>query len=247
MRRLLFLPLAALALLALPLAAAQARAEARLAPGEALAETHLRGLIEPVLPLGETFELAFTRPVLPLRNPARVAAFLELLEWRHDERAERFAGSFLVRLETGEERVLGLAGRATAMVEVWVPRRSIAAGERLDAALLEPLRVASRQLRPDTLLDPAELDGLEAGRRLLPGRPVRRGDVRSERLVRRGETVDVVYRVPGIELVTVARALEDGGHGGMVAVSILDTGQRLAGLVTGPGEVSVAAGRREVP
>ncbi len=221
-----------------------ARAALWLLPGEPLTETHLRALVEPVLPAGETFELAFSQPSLPLHNPSTVEAFLQLVDFRHEPRTERFTGSILVRLQSGEERLLALGGRAQAMVEVPVPLRTIAAGERLDPALFEPLRIAERQLRADALTDPADLVDGEARRRLLPGRPLRRADVQSLRLVRRGEAVELVYRAPGIELVTTGRALEDGGRGSLVAVLNPDSGQRLTGVVSGAGQVALGAPRR---
>jgi flagella basal body P-ring formation protein FlgA len=231
-------------LLALLTSPTAARAALWLAPGEPLVQAHLEALVEPALPPGQTFDLAFSQPALPLVNPAAEEAFLQLLELRHEPRTERFSGAFLVRLAGGEERVLGLAGRAQAMVEILVPVRMIAAGERLEPSLLEPVVVAERLLRPDTLDDPAELVGLEATRRLLPGRPVRQKDVQAPRLVRRGDAVEVVYRAPGIELVTLARALEDGARGSMVTVTNLDSGQRLSGVVTDTGRIAVGVGRR---
>ena len=221
-----------------------ARAGLWLAPGEPLGEGQLLALVEPALPPGERFAVEFSQPALPLHNPATTEAYLQLLELRLDPRTERFAGSFLVRLESGEERVLGLAGRARAMVEIMVPVRTVAAGERLSADLLAPLVVPERQLRTDTLIDPADLEDVEARRRLLPGRPVRQGDVQAPRLVRRGETVELVYRAPGIELVTSGRALDDGSRGVVVAIANLDSGQRLTGLVTGPRRVTVGAAQR---
>lgn len=238
------LALRCLALLLLLLATpAGAGAATWLAPGEPLGETHLRSLVEPGLPPGEQFALSFSQPALPLFNPATTEAFLQLVELRHEPRTERFTGAFLVRLATDEERILPLADRAQAMVEILVPTRAVAAGERLDDRLLEPLLVAERQLRADTLTDPMELKDVETRRRLLPGRPVRRGDVQAERLVRRGEAVELVYRTPGIELVAIGRALEDGSRGSLVAVTNLDSGQRLTGLVGGTGTVLVGGGR----
>ena len=227
-------------ILAAPFAA---RAALWLAPGESLGHAQLLALVEPALPPGERFEISFSQPALPLHNPAASEAFLELVELRLEPRTERFSGAFRVRLATGEERVLALAGRAQAVVEVMVPARTVAAGERLDAGLLEPMLVIERQLRADTLVEPADLLGVEARRRLLPGRPVRRGDVQAPRLVRRGEAVEVVYRAPGIELVAIARALEDGARGSVVAVSNLDSGQRLSGVVSDAGRIVVGATR----
>ena len=134
-------------LLVLVAAPASPRASMWLAPGEPLLQDHLESLVAPALPPGELLELVFSQPALPLVNPAASEAFLQLLELRYEPRTERFSGAFLVRLESGEERVLGLAGRAQAMVEIMVPVRTIAAGERLQPSLLEPVVVAERLLK----------------------------------------------------------------------------------------------------
>jgi flagella basal body P-ring formation protein FlgA len=231
-----------LAALAMP---GPARGLAWLAPGEPLLEAHLAALVEPALPASETFQLSFTHPALPLSNPASSEAHLQLLELRQDPRTERFTGAFLVRLASGEERAIGFAGEARAMVEVPVPLRTIAAGEQLEPTLLELTLLPERQLRTDTMLDPTELTGLETRRRLLPGRPVRRRDVQERQLVRRGEPVDVVYRAPGIEVTVTARALEHGSRGSLVTATNLESGKRLTGVVTGAGQITLGT-RREL-
>jgi flagella basal body P-ring formation protein FlgA len=235
--------LAGLILSAALAAPGTAQGLAWLAPGEPLLETHLAALVEPALPASQTFRLSFTHPPLPLSNPASSEARLQLLELRHDPRTERVTGTFLVRLATGEERAIGFAGEARAMVEAPVPVRTIAAGERLEPAMLELTLLAERQLRADTLLDPTELAGLETRRRLLPGRPVRRRDVQEQQLVRRGEPVDVVYRAPGVEVTVTARALQDGSRGSLVAATNLESGRRLTGVVTGAGQITLGTAR----
>lgn len=235
--------LAGLFLVAVLAISGPTHAAAWLAPGEPLREAHLAALVEPALPASEIFELSFTHPALPLANPASSEAHLQLLELRYDPRTERFTGAFLARLASGKERAIGFAGEARAMVEVPVPLRTIAAGERLETALLELTFLTERQLRADTLLDVKELAGLETRRRLLPGRPVRRRDVQEQQLVRRGEPVDVVYRAPGIEVTVTGRALEHGSRGSMVTATNLESGRRLTGVVTGHGQITLGTGR----
>lgn len=231
-----------LALLTSGFAGKFAQAGAWLAPGEPLTGDQLVRLVEPALPAGERFRIDFAQPALPLHNPAETEAALRLLELRYDRGSQRFSGLLHVQLATGEQSVLRLAGTAQVLVEVLVPLRTIAAGERLDAGLLEPVILAEQRLRADTIIDPDMLVGSEARRRLMAGRPIRHGDIQEPRLIRRGDTVELVYRAPGIALTASARALEDGSRGNVVTVANLDSGQRLAALVTGPGQVAV--GRR---
>ncbi|HRY27177.1 MAG: flagellar basal body P-ring formation protein FlgA [Geminicoccaceae bacterium] len=221
--------------------AAPALAASWLVPGEPLTEAHLAALVEAELPPhGDGFELSFTSPSLPLTNPAASRASLELVDLRFDLRSERFVGGLLVRLETGEQRILDVGGRAQVMAEVMVPTRPVAAGERLDPAWLEPALVPARLLRADALGSLDELDGTEARRRLAAGRPIRQADVQPTRLVRRGETVELRYRAPGIELVTLGRALEDGARGAFVQVANLDSERQLVARVVGSQLVEIA-------
>ncbi len=241
MRDAAFRPVPLLLWLAALLSATPALAAAWLAPGEPLTQARLAALVEAALPPeGDGFEISFTAPSLPLANPASSEAGLDLVELRFDARSERFTGGLLVRLETGEQRVLGIGGRARVMTEVMVPMRPVAAGERLDPAWLEPTLVPARLLRADVLGPLEALDGIEARRRLAAGRPIRQADIQPVRLVRRGETVELRYRAPGIELVTLARALEDGGLGSVVQVANIDSERRLAARVTGPRLVEIA-------
>lgn len=222
------------------MAAAPAMAASWLAPGEPLTEAHLASVVEAALPQhGDGFELSFTAPALPLTNPAASRASLELIDLRFDARSERFTGGLFVRLETGEQRILDVSGRAQVMTEVMVPTRPVAAGERLDPALLEPALVPARLLRADALNTLDELDGTEARRRLAAGRPIRRADVQATRLVRRGETVELRYRAPGIELVTLGRAHEDGARGAIIQVANLDSERQLVARVVGPQLVEI--------
>lgn len=223
------------------MAAAPAMAASWLAPGEPLTEAHLASLVEVALPQqGDGFELSFTAPALPLTNPAVSRASLELIDLRFDARSERFTGGLFVHLETGEQRILDVSGRAQVMTEVMVPTRPVAAGERLDPALLEPALVPARLLRADALNTLDELEGTEARRRLAAGRPIRRADVQATRLVRRGEAVELRYRAPGLELVTLGRALEDGAKGSIIHVANLDSERQLVARVVGPQLVEIS-------
>jgi flagella basal body P-ring formation protein FlgA len=216
---------------------APAKSVVWLAPGEPLQAAHLEALVEPALPAGVTHSLRFTQPALPLANPATSDAQLQLLDLMLDPRTERFNGSMRVRLATGEVRVLALGGNARAMLDVPVPTHTISPGEPLEPSMLEIVALPERQVRADTLLDPSSLIGVEARRRLLPGRPVRRQDVQPMRLVRRGEPVGIVYRMPGMELTITGRALDDGGQGSLVGATNIESGQRLSGVVVGPGKI----------
>jgi flagella basal body P-ring formation protein FlgA len=62
----------------------------------------------------------------------------------------------------------------------------------------------------------------------------------SEAAVRRGDTVTLLYQVPGVSLSMRARALEDGAVGQSVRLLNTSSNRTVEGVVTGPGAARVS-------
>ena len=56
--------------------------------------------------------------------------------------------------------------------------------------------------------------------------------------VRRGQTVNLVYEIPGVSLSTSARAMEDGAVGQQVRLVNLTSNRTITATITGPGSAS---------
>ncbi len=217
-----------------------------LAPGEPLGMAQLRALLADRLPpvgAGERLELLVRQPALPLANRASVPIRLESVDWWLDPASGEFRAVVAATAEGGERSTLVVAGRLRRLAAVPVPRRVIPAGTRITAELLRPSWLPAAALPPEVIRQESALVGQEAYRRLLAGRPVRRGEVGPPRLVRRGETVTVVYRRGALELMLTARALEDGALGQVVRLVNPDSRRTLRARVVGPREAE-AVGER---
>lgn len=217
--------------------AGTARAErATLAPGEPLTAARVRELVEAALPApppGKRLELAIAEPKLPLANPSDRPVLLALDGLELDEARQRFTAKLVVRVEDRVTGILGLAGSARPLVEVPAPLQPLREGQLVEPALLGTVWVPESALAPDVLLAAEEIVGREAGRRLAAGRPLREGDLRAPRLVRKGEVVTLVFQRGGIELTAQARALQDGAEGERIRAVNLDSERPVSGLVIG--------------
>jgi flagellar basal body P-ring formation protein FlgA len=60
-------------------------------------------------------------------------------------------------------------------------------------------------------------------------------------LVKRDDTVTIVYQTPGIMLTTRGKAVESGAEGDLIGVLNFQTKRTIQGIVTGPGRVEIAA------
>jgi flagella basal body P-ring formation protein FlgA len=213
-----------------------------LAPGEPLTGAHVDRMVAPELPPApaETrTEIEWLVPRLPLDNPATVPTRLWLMEVHTDDASGRITAIVDARLETGESSRLRLVGEVRRLRPVAVPRSTVPRGMVLDGPMFETVWFPEARLPADAVTDPSELEGRETRRRLAAGRPVSRADLAEPRLVRRGETVTAVYVVPGLELVGLATALEDGTLGDPVRLVNPESRRTFRGFVVGPRRVKV--------
>lgn len=81
--------------------------------------------------------------------------------------------------------------------------------------------------------------GLETRVNLYPGRPIRMGELGPPALVHRNQTVRMIYRRAGLEIVVEGRALNRAGPGEDLLVMNLASRSSVRALVRANGEVEV--------
>lgn len=59
-------------------------------------------------------------------------------------------------------------------------------------------------------------------------------------MVRKGDAVTVVYRVPGVELTARGKAMANGGLGDTVPVVNVQSHKQIEAVITGAGAVTVS-------
>ncbi len=147
-------------------------------------------------------------------------------------------GHFSAHIQAGGE-AWKVQGQVEPVVAIPALIRGIQAGTRIGPGDLTTLRLPSRSLQRDTLLEAESVAGMTARRALQPGAPLRASDVAPPRLVKRGESVTIVLRDGTLELTALGRALENGAKGDVVRVVNSASGRSLDARVTGDRAVSV--------
>jgi flagella basal body P-ring formation protein FlgA len=120
----------------------------------------------------------------------------------------------------------------------YVPAQTLQPGEQIETALLQARQADLLTLPAGTVLDPAQLLGRIATRRLRPGQPIRDNALRSPQSVVRGQTVRLEARGPGFVATSEGRALQNGAPGTQIQVRTA-TGRVVSGTIVGNGTVSV--------
>ena len=180
--------------------------------------------------------------------------------------AQALAGQTIVRVEGGVSPWLGrqqfmlLVGNAAAPTRLPVEAeisgtaravtmvRTVERGSLLTDADLQ-LQTVTLQRGVAIVLDPSQLAGREAARTLNAGQLVTSDMVRSVRLVKRGEEIQVFSVGAGLQISEPGKAQSDGAHGDTVQVEFADR-RKMAVRVTGLRRAEVYAmqtSRSQVP
>ncbi|MBR9825812.1 MAG: flagellar basal body P-ring formation protein FlgA [Alphaproteobacteria bacterium] len=132
-----------------------------------------------------------------------------------------------------------LSGRAFATTEVPVLAHPVAQGEEIGSDDIAWISVRADRVRPDAVLDPNDLVGMQARRALRPNEALRSYDFQAPVVISRGELVSLTFEAPGLQLAVRARALEDAADGELARFVNLQSNRTIEALVDGPGRARV--------
>jgi flagella basal body P-ring formation protein FlgA len=156
-----------------------------------------------------------------------------------DPRGGRFDVMFEVPLGASRRTLMRYTGSVIETTDAIVPVRTIARGEIVRAQDLAVERRPKTEVTGDVIGTNDEAVGRAARQVLRLGLPVRRADLVKPDLIRRDDSVSLVYEAPGIMLTTRGKAIESGGEGDVIKVLNAQTNRTLQGVVTGPGRVDI--------
>ncbi|HBK47582.1 MAG TPA: flagella basal body P-ring formation protein FlgA [Xanthomonadaceae bacterium] len=123
---------------------------------------------------------------------------------------------------------------------VLVLNRGISAGETIGPADITIEKRDAARIVGAALANPADAVGKTARRVLSAGSLLSASDLASQRLVRRGDTVELISRRGGLEVRMSGRALSDGGENERVTVENASSRKVVQGTVEAGGAVLVS-------
>ncbi|MDR3494655.1 MAG: flagellar basal body P-ring formation chaperone FlgA [Ancalomicrobiaceae bacterium] len=193
------------------------------------------------LPDGSNLVVAFDQPIEPQRTDPHSDQPMRIASLSYWPATGRFDALVMLDQGNGVER-LRVRGTATEMVPTPTITHDIARGDVIapDAVTLTKLpRHIVGSARP---ADPDQIIGQAARRPLRAGQSVGPADVMPPVLVTRGDTITLVYEVPGLVLTTRAQAMDSGIRGETVGVMNPQSKRIVHGIVVAAGKVQVSGG-----
>ena len=138
----------------------------------------------------------------------------------------------------GQARLLG---RYFVMVEAWLPLHDIEKDAVITADDLVRTSLRSNRIRDDMIVLEEDLVGKQAVRTIKANKPICRKDIREEVIVKKGQTVMVVYQNKGLQIVSKMEALQDGCKDQNIRVLNTKSGKEVVGKVLNKNMVEIAA------
>jgi flagella basal body P-ring formation protein FlgA len=194
------------------------------------------------LPDSSNLAVVFDNEVRTLVVEASATSELAVAHLSYEPRTSRFEVAFELPGSLVARRLpLRFTGTLTETFETVVPTHEIAQGQVLSASDLAIERRPKAGLSTSTLTTIEQAQGLSAKHALRAGQIIHQADVAKPELVGRGETVTIVFQVPGITLTIIGKANEPGALGDVISVVNVQSKHTIQAIVIGPGRVSVNA------
>ena len=192
--------------------------------------------------LGGVPDLSISFDRVPASINADLAPDAELKAMRasYDARTGRFDVVFDVPVGASRRSLLRYTGSLVETADAVVPNRAIGRGEIVQAGDLMVERRPRAEVTADVPASIAEVVGRAARQALRVGQPVRRTDLVKPEMVKRDDTVTIIYQVPGMVLSSRGKALEAGAEGDFINVLNAQSKRTIQGVVTGPGRVDIS-------
>jgi flagella basal body P-ring formation protein FlgA len=192
------------------------------------------------LPDSSNLAVVLDNEVRTFEVEASATGELAVARLSYEPRTTRFDIAFELPGSLVARRMsLRFTGSLTETFETVVPTHEIAQGQVLNVADLAIERRPKSNLSSSTLTTIEQAQGLSAKHALRAGQVIRQADVAKPELVGRGETVTIVFQVPGIMLTILGKANEAGALGDVISVLNVQSKHTVQATVVGPGRVSV--------
>jgi flagella basal body P-ring formation protein FlgA len=194
------------------------------------------------LPDASNLAVVFDNDVRPFLVEASATQELAVVRLGYEPRTTRFDVAFELPGSVVARRLsLRFTGSLSETFETVVPTHDVAQGQVIRASDLAVERRPKASFTSATLTTVEQAQGQSAKHALRAGQVIRPADVARPELVGRGETVTIVFQVPGITVTILGKAVEPGALGDLISVTNVQSKHTIHATVIGPGRVSVNA------
>ena len=176
---------------------------------------------------------------LRLHVPVEAEATVAVNDVKFDARTGRFSAYVSAPAHDPNAARSRVTGNLISMTEIPVLTRRMMSGEVIGEGDIEWVKTRTARLQGDVISDAGQLIGLAAKRGLRAGQPIRTAEVRTPRLISKGQIVTLVVKTPAMTLTSQGRALDEGGRGDVIRIINTQSRTTVEGTINRTGVVTV--------
>ena len=178
--------------------------------------------------------------MLRIHVPGDSSATLAVEDIMFEPRTQRFTAIIAAPANDPAAKRIRVTGRAYRVREVPVLARRVLAGEIIGENDINWLKIRTKRIQNNTVLDAEALIGMTPSRGALRvGAAVRSSDIRRPVLVAKGSLVTMVLRLPNMILTSQGKAIENGSDGDTIRVTNTQSNTVVEAVVIGANKVTV--------
>lgn len=189
--------------------------------------------------LGEDTQVELSNRMLRIHLPTDAEAALAVEDIIYDSHTNRFTAIITAPAGDPKAKRTRVTGRVHQTTEIPALTKRMRSGEVIGPRDIQWIRVRSKRLNKDALLDAGDLIGKTPKRFVRAGIPIRASEVRRPILVPKNGLVTMILQMPYMTLTAQGKALEDGSDGDVIRISNSKSHQVVEAMVTGANRVSV--------
>lgn len=207
---------------------------------EAIQES-VKGAIDKVMQISNDYEITLSTKSLKLEQQD-AGDEIEVKDLSFDPGTYHFHGLLNTKAGAGKTPDLQIRGNINLIVDVPVVTRLIHPNEEIFAADIAWQKMPLAKVNQDIVQNKDDLIGkVVKGNSLKPGMTIRKSSLQALVMIKKKDTVTIVYKDEGLSLSTVGEAQQDGAHGDLIRITLFTSKKDIQARVKAKGQAEIQA------
>lgn len=199
----------------------------------------LKEAIDQVMPLATDYEVVLSTSSLKIEKETDEDTLL-IKELKFETGTHHFQGYITTKQQEGNKSPQPIRGEIQLIVDIPVVKRVIYPEEEITPEDISWQKMPLAKVAPDIIQNKNEIIGkVVKGASLKPGLAIRKISLKAPVLIRKKDTVKIVYRDEGLMLGALGEAQQEGARGDFIRITLFNSKKDLQAQVIGKGQAEI--------
>lgn len=187
----------------------------------------------------EEFSIQFTSGSPEMILPPNMAETFEVTDFSYNPETRWFEANLVAPSRKNVHTQRMVSGKIDPLAQIPTLKHTLRNGDTISRRDIKMISMPARNVNHDTFMRVDALIGKTPRRIITAGTPIKEMDVQEPRVVKRGETVTMIYNHKGLRLTSTGRAMENGARGDLIRVVNHQSSKTIDAVVSGAQEVII--------